>query len=168
MLFLLILAMENIGVMLALVVETLVGWGVVVLVALAVVLVAIPLVLFHRLFLFWTLYYKAWSRCRINSSEPIPSYLPNDFPTFFHHSPLSIAILNTLIPQGMEIPKFEKYGGKGDPQTHVSTFNVMCMNFFHHDALMDKFFPRYLKDTSLEWYCSLLNNSIFSFDQLVN
>lgn len=76
--------------------------------------------------------------------------------------------MNTSIPQGMKIPKFEKYGGKGDPQTHVSSFNMIFTNFFHHDALMDKLFPPSLKDTTLEWYCSLPDNSVFSFYQLFN
>lgn len=68
----------------------------------------------------------------------------------------------------MEIPKFEKYGGKSDPQMHVCAFNSLCIYFFHHDALMENLFPQSLKDTKLEWYCSLPDNSIFSFDQLVN
>lgn len=72
------------------------------------------------------------------------------------------------MPQGIEIPIFEKYGGKGDPSNHVNAYTTLCSDFFLDDKLLAKLFPRTLKDTTLEWFSSLPNNSICSFNELVD
>jgi hypothetical protein len=42
-------------------------------------------------------------------------------PTYYvKSSPLLLDILRTLMPQGIEIPRFEKCNGKGDPTSHVN------------------------------------------------
>jgi len=54
------------------------------------------------------------------------------------------------MPKKFETPRFEKYGGKGDPNTHVAAFTTMCRDFFFEEDLLAKLFPRSLKDTTLE------------------
>lgn len=71
------------------------------------------------------------------------------------------------MPQGIEVPRFEKYGGKGDPSNHVTAYIALCSDFILEDKLLAKLFPRYLKDTALEWFSLLPNNWIHSFKDLV-
>lgn len=81
---------------------------------------------------------------------------------------LSLQILRTQMPQGIEFPRFEKYYGKGDPISHVSAYTILCSDFIFEDNLLTKLFPRSLNDTALEWFFSLPNNSISSFNGLVD
>ena len=62
----------------------------------------------------------------------------------------------------------ELYNGKGDPLTHVKTFQTICTDFAHDQRLLAKLFTRTLRDKALQWYCSLPSYSITSFQQLAN
>lgn len=70
------------------------------------------------------------------------------------------------MPQGVEGPRFKKYGGKGDPSNHVFAYTTLCSDFILDDKLLAKLFPGSLKDTTLEWFSSLPNNSIHSFNEI--
>ena len=72
------------------------------------------------------------------------------------------------MPQGIEMSRFEKYGGKGDPINHVNAYIALCSEFVLHDKLLAKKFPRTLKDTRLEWFSKFPNHSICSFNELVD
>jgi hypothetical protein len=71
------------------------------------------------------------------------------------------------ISQGIEIPRFEEYNGKGDPTNHLNTYTNLCSDFVFNEQLLAKIFPRTLKNSALEWFSSLPNNSIHSFNELV-
>jgi hypothetical protein len=71
------------------------------------------------------------------------------------------------MPQGIEIPRFEKYNGKGDPISDVDAFVALCSDFILHKILLAKIFPRNFREVSLEWFSSLLNHSMHSFKELV-
>jgi hypothetical protein len=71
------------------------------------------------------------------------------------------------MPQGIEIPRFKKYNGKGDPTSHVNAFITLCIEFVLHECLLAKIFPRTLREVSLEWFLSFLNHSMHSFQELV-
>ena len=54
-------------------------------------------------------------------------------PTYYvKGNPLSLDILRTSMPQGIEIPRFKKYNGKGDPTSHVNAFIALCSDFVLH------------------------------------
>lgn len=55
---------------------------------------------------------------------------------------------------------FEKYSGKGDPINHANAYTTLCNDFFLHNKLLAKIFPRNLNDTKLEWFSNLPNHSI--------
>lgn len=46
-------------------------------------------------------------------------------------SPLVDDIVNDLVPQYMEVPHLELYNRKGDPQTHMKTFQTLFSDFSH-------------------------------------
>lgn len=83
-------------------------------------------------------------------------------------SPLSIEILCTLMPRGIKMSHFEKYGGKGDPINHVNAFTTLCSYFVLDERLLAKNFPRTLKDSALEWFSNSPNHLICSFNELVD
>lgn len=90
----------------------------------------------------------------INQNQAIP-------PTYYvHSSPLSSEILRKLMPQGIEMPRLEKYEGKEDPTNHVNAYTTLCSDFILDNKLLAKPFPRILKDITLEWFSNLPNHSI--------
>jgi hypothetical protein len=72
-----------------------------------------------------------------------------------------------LMPRGIEIPRFKKYNGKGDPIGLVNAFIALSSEFFLHERILAKNFSRTLREATLEWFSSLPNNSIHSFQELV-
>lgn len=76
--------------------------------------------------------------------------------------------LNILpFPQHCEIPKYDKYNGKFDPQDHIREFCTMSMEFAHDKTYLMRLFPRSLNGQSMEWF-SRLPSGIKSFEELVN
>jgi hypothetical protein len=67
------------------------------------------------------------------------------------------------MPQGIEIPKFNKYNGKGDPTSHVNAFIALCSDFVLLERLLANIFSRNLREVALEWFSSLPNHFIHSF-----
>jgi hypothetical protein len=37
------------------------------------------------------------------------------------------------MPQGVEVPRFEKYSRKGDPTNHVNAYIALCSDFLFDD-----------------------------------
>lgn len=70
-------------------------------------------------------------------------------------------------PQHYEIPKYNKYDGKSDPQDHIREFCTMSMEFTHDETYLMHLFPRTLSGQSMEWF-SRLPSAIKSFEELVN
>lgn len=87
---------------------------------------------------------------------------------YYHHNPLSMHILNVPLSQRIEIPKFDKFNGEGDPKFHVNAFTPLYNGFHHQDPLLVKLFVGYLNGIALEWHFSLPNNLILTFDQFMN
>lgn len=70
------------------------------------------------------------------------------------------------VPQGIEVTQFMNYGGKGDLVSYVFTSTTLYCYFIFEIKLLANLFPRLLKDIALEWFSSLPNNSIGSFNEL--
>jgi hypothetical protein len=68
------------------------------------------------------------------------------------------------MPKGIEVSRFDKYGGKKYFVSHVFAYTTLCSEFIFED----KIFPRSLEDTTLEWFFSLSNKSIHSFNELID
>jgi len=45
------------------------------------------------------------------------------------------------MPDKFDTHHFEKYSGKDDPNTHVTTFTAMCSDFYFEEDLLAKLFP---------------------------
>lgn len=75
----------------------------------------------------------------------------NGQPTYYvKKNPLSLEILITTMSQGIEVPRFDKYGGKGYPTNHFSTFTTLCCDFILEENILAKIFPKSLKNELLE------------------
>jgi hypothetical protein len=72
------------------------------------------------------------------------------------------------MPQYIEVPILDKYGGKLDLASHISTYIALCSDFIFEDKLLAKIFSRSLKDNVLEWFLSFPNKSIHSFNELID
>lgn len=70
-------------------------------------------------------------------------------------------------PQHCEIPKYDKYDGRSDPQDHIREFCTMSMEFSHDETYLMRLFPRSLNGQSMEWF-SRLPSGIKSFEEIVN
>lgn len=47
-------------------------------------------------------------------------------------------------PSNFEVPKFDKYQGKGDPRDHIREFSATCLEVAHNDSYLMQLFPRSL------------------------
>jgi hypothetical protein len=56
------------------------------------------------------------------------------------------------MPPGIEVPRFEKYGGKGDHVSHAYAFTTLCCDIFLEENILARLFHRSLKDTALDWF----------------
>lgn len=89
------------------------------------------------------------------------------FPIYYvKGNSLSMELLRMPISQGIGIPRFHKYNGKWNPTSHVNAFIALCSEFIPHERLLAKKILRTLREASLEWFSSLLNHSIHSFQGL--
>jgi len=70
-------------------------------------------------------------------------------------------------PYRFEVPKFDKYKGKGDPRYHIREFNATCLEVAHDETYLMRLFPRSLGSQAMEWF-SRLPLGIKTFDELVN
>lgn len=66
-----------------------------------------------------------------------------------------------------EIPKYDKYNAKSNPQDHINEFCSMSMEFAHNETYLMCLFPRSLSGQSMEWF-SKLSFGIKSFEEIVN
>lgn len=88
--------------------------------------------------------------------------------TYCRNNPLNITILNTILPPIDESLKFDRVNGDGDPNVNIDYFMTMCSDYHTLEFVLVKLFSWSLKGTILEWYSSLPDHSIHTFDQLVD
>lgn len=69
--------------------------------------------------------------------------------------------------QHCEIPKYDEYDRKSDPQDHIREFCSMSMEFAHDETYLMHLFPRSLNGQSIEWF-SKLTSRIKSFEELMD
>lgn len=58
-------------------------------------------------------------------------------------------------PPNCEIPKYDKYNGRTDPQDHVREFHTMSMEFVHEDIYLMRLFLKSLSGQVMEWFSKL-------------
>ena len=68
-------------------------------------------------------------------------------------------------PKDIEVPKYDKYDGNGDPHDHVRHFYALSMDFMHEDTFLMRLFPRSLRGQAMEWFTKL-SPPIKTFDEL--
>jgi len=54
--------------------------------------------------------------------------------------PFDMSLIMIPFPSNFEVPKFDKYRGKGDPRDHIREFNTACLEVAHYTYLM-RLFP---------------------------
>ena len=70
-------------------------------------------------------------------------------------------------PQGVALPKYDKYVGTTDPQDHLREFGALSMEFMHNTTYLMRLFPRSLGGQALEWF-SHLPQGLKTFDEITN
>jgi hypothetical protein len=84
-----------------------------------------------------------------------------------NQGPLSLEILNTPLPKGLEKPpSLGQYDGQGDPDDHIAHINVNLQYQRVKGPIRCRLFPTTLKKGALDWYKSLPPGSITSWGQL--
>ena len=78
--------------------------------------------------------------------------------------PFSKAIMNVMIPTNFITPKIT-FIRTEDPEAHITTFHTQMMISGGKDAMDCKLFMRTFSGTSLDWFISLPDGDITSFDQ---
>jgi hypothetical protein len=75
-------------------------------------------------------------------------------------------------PKGYVIPRFRTFSGEGNkdlnPEQHLAHFVASCGNTGGNDALLLRQFPQNLVGTAFQWYYSLENNSIRTWDEMTD
>lgn len=73
-------------------------------------------------------------------------------------------------PKGYIVPKFKSFSGEGikgfNPDQHLAHFMASCGNTASSEALLLRQFPQSLSGPAFEWYYSLENGSIRTWDDL--
>jgi hypothetical protein len=81
--------------------------------------------------------------------------------------PLSLEILNTPLPKGLEKPpNLGQYDGQGDPDDHIAHIDVELVYRRVKGPIRCRLFATTLKKGVLDWYKSLAPGSITSWSQL--
>ena len=92
---------------------------------------------------------------------------PTDFLT---EGPLDYALYQTILPPNSEIPNIGNFGMSqskfADPKTFLVAFKERFRLAGYSDAVMCRVFPTCLEGKALEWYTSLPQQSITTFNQL--
>ena len=74
-------------------------------------------------------------------------------------------------PPGYVVPTFKSFSGEGmkdnNPYQHIAHFIASCGNTVSNDALLLRQFPQSLTGAAFEWYCSLEDESISLWDDMV-
>jgi len=78
--------------------------------------------------------------------------------------PFSRAIMNVVLPTTSLGPKVS-FTGVEDPEAHLTAFHTQMMLTGGSDVVYCKMLMRTLSDAALEWFISLPDGHITSFDQ---
>jgi len=78
--------------------------------------------------------------------------------------PFSQEIMNVVIPTNFMTPKVT-FRGIEDPKAHIMTFHTQMTILGGTDAIHCKLFMGTFSGTTLDWFMSLRNGHIISFDQ---
>jgi len=81
--------------------------------------------------------------------------------------PFSQAIMDTVVPSSFMVPKIA-FSGVKDSEAHITAFHTQMMISGGTDAMHCKLFMRTFSNTTLDWFISLPNGHITSFDQFLN
>ena len=87
---------------------------------------------------------------------------------FYQDDPFNPAVPAITIPHGITVPKFTKYNGEGDPNTHLVTFRSKCLllQAWPHTILW--MFPMSLTTKAIDWYHSLLRGLVSSLEDIIS
>ncbi|KAM7251409.1 hypothetical protein ACFE04_023292 [Oxalis oulophora] len=80
--------------------------------------------------------------------------------------PFTEEIMKELPPDNFKLPSLKRYDGTGDPNAHISSYEVALLVYHICDAIKCKVFLQTLRGPAQEWYKKLPPKSIASFEQL--
>ena len=83
--------------------------------------------------------------------------------------PFDRVIMIITFPKYFEIPKFDKFRGKGDLVTHVKEFYMHCQEVAYNDVFLMHLFPKILPGPALKLFYKIpygIVTTISTFSQL--
>ncbi|KAL0303746.1 UNVERIFIED_CONTAM: hypothetical protein Sradi_6242700 [Sesamum radiatum] len=83
------------------------------------------------------------------------------------NSPFSNKILTEVVDPSFRMPDLPKYDGTKDPQEHVAAFELVMNLYGQPNIINAKLFVTTLTGKAQEWFTSLPNGGIETFEQLV-
>ncbi|KAG8369438.1 hypothetical protein BUALT_Bualt14G0013700 [Buddleja alternifolia] len=75
-------------------------------------------------------------------------------------------VMEIQFPEAYKLPNFVKYKGYGSAQEHIKCFLTQCGVTAQSSALCLRQFPLSLDGIAFDWYCSLRNLFIFSWEEM--
>jgi len=82
----------------------------------------------------------------------------------FH--PFTTEVMSVRLPSKWQWPHMDVYDGSSDPDVHVKSYMTQANLFSTDGRVHYRLFPTTLKGPALDWYYSLLTNSVSSFEML--
>lgn len=72
--------------------------------------------------------------------------------------PFDHMLYMSTFPPHFDLPKFDRYRGKGDPSDHIREFFTICIEVTYEDTYLMRLFPKSLRGSTLEWLSHLPPN----------
>lgn len=82
--------------------------------------------------------------------------------------PINPCIPMSTYPEKFDMPKIDKFKSKEDLKEHLKHFKHACYFIGNDNVILLNFFPMNLKGKPMNDYNSLLQHSLYSFEQLAN
>src|ERR1044072_9956750 len=101
---------------------------------------------------------QLWNEERLRREAGSP---PPPIPVF---QPFTDEIIATMLPANHPPIVLDSYEGMTDPQRHLNGFNAKMLTTTANDHLKCKLFGGTLKSNALDWFATLPNRSITSFE----
>ncbi|KAL2245916.1 UNVERIFIED_CONTAM: hypothetical protein Sindi_2859800 [Sesamum indicum] len=84
------------------------------------------------------------------------------------NSPFINEILSEVVGPNFQLPDLPKYDGLKDPREHITTFEMVMNLYRQTDSINAKLFVTTLTGKAQEWFTSLPNGTIGSYEQLIH
>ena len=79
--------------------------------------------------------------------------------------PFETSLCMVPFSRAINVPKYNKYDGNGDPHGHVHHFYALIMEFIHEDTYLLRLFAKSFRGQAMDWFMKL-TPPLKTFDNL--